>query len=394
MTEQPDPTEALVGFAGLLRAHGVRLTPTEIGHFQAAVGVLPAVDVEHLYWAGRACLAVLPEFVGAYNQDFAHYFLGLACTSSGDERASDEPIPSCGTDQAADQTTTTTGLNTAADSNSDETENQDGSGNAAASVEVLRLMPFNECSEEELGIVTALVRRMRTPPPERPDRRRVRGHRKEAIDLQMTVRRAMKTQADLLFPAWRHHRQSPRRVVMLLDVSRSMAAYSRLLLHFGYALVSTRRGVEVVCFGTRLTRVTGLLRSRRPARSMEAAAMSVLDWNGGTRIADAVGGLRSMRSVRDVLRGAVVVICSDGLETGDASELGQQLYLLRRTCHEIIWVNPLAGDERYQPISNGMQAALPFIDRLMAGDTLAALENVAVALEAPLPVRGCTRSGV
>ena len=227
--------------------------------------------------------------------------------------------------------------------------------------------------------MTALTRRLRARPPELPGRRMVPGRRMEAVDLRATVRLAMKTHADLLLPAWRQHRRRPRRVVILLDVSRSMAPYSRLYLHFGYALVATR-GAEVVCFGTQLTRITRLLRSRQSARAMERAAMSVLDWNGGTRIADAVGGLRSMRSVRGALRGAVVVICSDGLELGDPADLGHQMYLLRRACHKIIWVNPLAGDERYQPIAGGMRAALPWVDRLMPGHTLAGLQDVAAAL--------------
>ena len=119
-----------------------------------------------------------------------------------------------------------------------------------------------------------------------------------------------------------------------------MAVYSRLLLQFGYAVVSAGREAEVVCFGTRLTRVTPFLRSRRSAQALEVAAMAVMDWNGGTRIADAVGGLRDLRTVRGALRGAVVVICSDGLEQGDPSDLGTQMAGLRRMCHEIISGQP------------------------------------------------------
>src|SRR5262249_17296997 len=151
-------------------------------------------------------------------------------------------------------------------------------------------------------------------------------------------------------------------------------------LHFGYAIATSRRDVEVVCFGTQLTRVTGLLRSRQPTRALERTAMSVLDWDGGTRIAEAVGGLRAMRGLRGRVRGAAVVICSDGLERGDPADLGAQMSLLHRTCQEVIWVNPLAGDERYEPLAGGMRAALPWVDRLMPGDTLAALRDVAAVL--------------
>lgn len=258
-------------------------------------------------------------------------------------------------------------------------------GKAASAVEVLRITPFASCTQQELASIAALARRLRAKPPQRPGRRMVPGTHREALDLRATAQLAMKTQADILKPAWRQHQKRPRQVVILLDVSRSMALYSRLFLHFSYALAASRGNVEVVCFGTQLTRITGLLRSRRPAQALERAAMSILDWNGGTRIADAVGGLRSMRGLRAVLRGAVVVICSDGLEQGDPTDLGTQMRLLRRTCNQIIWVNPLAGDERYQPIAGGMRAALPFVDRLMPGDTLAALQDVAAVLSGSKP---------
>jgi uncharacterized protein len=379
----PLSTAAFVGFARLLRERGLRLTPTEIGHFQAAVGLLPAGDLTHMYWAGRVCLAVQPGYVDDYDDVFARYFLGTVpgpAAPQQPEKSRPEPSDTGAPEQPAPRSTATRPLDTAAEPGDEEKSPVEESGETASRLETLRLTPFARCSKDELAIVTALVRRLRTAPPARPDRRLVPGYLKESVDLRATARRAMKTQTDLVLPSWRHRHRQPRRVVMLLDVSRSMAVYSRLLLHFGYALASTRRGVEVVCFGTRVTRITGLLRSRQTARALETAAMGVLDWNGGTRIADAVGSLRSMRSVRGALRGSIVVICSDGLEQGDPQDLGKQMYLLSRACHQIIWVNPLAGDERYRPISGGMQAALPWIDRLMAGDTLAALEQVAVAL--------------
>ena len=235
MTEQLDPTLAFVGFARLPRARGLRLTPTEIGHFQAAVRALPTGDLEHLYWAGRVCLAVLPARVADYNEVFAQYFLGVESTAADDEEITGAPAPVEGPDQARDGSVEMRVSDPAADPDSDETAPEEDAGAAAARIEVLRFTPFAKCSEEELAIVTALVRRMRTPPRERPDRRKAPGYRKEAVDLRTTARRLMKTQADLLLPAWRQRQRRPRRVVMLLDVSRSMEVYSRLLLHFAYA---------------------------------------------------------------------------------------------------------------------------------------------------------------
>lgn len=387
MPEAVGVTAALVGFARLLRDRGLCPSPAEVSRFQAAVGVLRHDGLGDLYWAGRVCLGVPASSAGIYDTAFAEYFLGVRDEAPGNA-STQEGAPYPASNAQFEVSVASPALDAA-----DGSSGQEGlvaetgrAGRAASALESLRITPFAACTPEEQDIVTALTRRLRTQPPERPGRRMAAGHRREVVDLRATARLAMKTQAVLVTPAWRQHRWRPRRVVVLIDVSRSMAPYPRLFLHFSYALVAARTGVEVVCFGTRLTRITGLLRSRQPARALERAAMSVLDWNGGTRIADAVGGLRSMGSVRGALRGATVIICSDGLEQGDPADLGDQMYLLSRTCGEVIWVNPLAGDERYQPIAGGMRMALPWVNRLMPGDTLAALEDVAAALaNEPLP---------
>ena len=378
-------TAALAGFARLLRERGIRLSPAEVSRLQAAVGTLPP-GIGHLYWAGRVCLGVPPGSADVYDAAFAQYFLGRP--GPLDEPAADvrESKASAGLGPA-DLPRPPAPLDVALepDGQGSESGRAERSGSTASSAETLRITPFAQCTHQELVTLAELVRRLRTQPPQRPGRRMGPGTHRETIDLRTTARLAMKTQAEVLMPAWRQHRMRPRPVVLLLDVSRSMAVYSRLFLHFGYALAASRRDVEVVCFGTQLTRVTGLLRSRRSARALERAAMSVLDWDGGTRIAEAVAGLRSMRSLRGRLRGAVVVICSDGLERGDPADLGVQMSLLRRTCHQVIWVNPLAGDERYEPLAGGMRVAMPWVDRLMPGDTLAALRDVAAVLSGGTP---------
>jgi uncharacterized protein len=378
-------TAALVGFARLLRERGIRLSPAEVTRLQAAVGVLPPDNIGHLYWAGRVCLGVPAGSAGIYDAVFAQYFLGLPGSKAEPTAGADEGTSTIG--DPANSPPTPRPLDVAAEPNGQENQpaSAENVGNAASAVEVLRVTPFAACTQPELATIAALARRLRAKPPQRPGRRMVPGTHREALDLRATAQLAMKTQADILQPAWKQHQKRPRQVVVLLDVSRSMALYSRIFLHFSYALTASRGNVEVICFGTQLTRITGLLRSRRPGQALERAAMAVLDWNGGTRIADAVGGLRSMRGLRSTLRGAVVVICSDGLEHGDPTDLGTQMSLLHRTCNQIIWVNPLAGDARYQPIAGGMRAALPWVDQLMPGDTLAALQDVAAVLSGSKP---------
>jgi len=369
-------TAALVGFVRQLREKGLRTSPDAAGRLRAAVGVLPPGDLVALYWAGRSCLGVRPDSAQVYDTVFADYFLGIATRPAPTDQRLDTPAVS-GDGQRLPMAGMPLDVADEQDGQDDGPDGAEKAGRAASAAEVLRITPFAACSADELAVLISLTRRLRSRLPRRPSRRWQQGYRREALDLRATARLAMRTQAEVLEPAWRQRRRKPRRVVMLLDVSRSMAPYSRLYLHFGYALASACADAEVVCFGTRPTRITGLLRSRGSAGSLERAAMSVLDWNGGTRIAEAVAALRSMPAVSAALRGAVVVIFSDGLELGDPADLGRQMWLLRRTCHRIIWVNPLAGDERYQPLAGGMQAALPYTDQFMSGHTLAALEELA-----------------
>lgn len=375
---------ALVGFSRLLRQRGLAPSPAQVATYQAAVARLGG-GLDDLYWAGRICLGVTGPSRARYDEAFAEFFLGRAPMPPADVR----PEPPADDDGVSQPDTTSRVQRTPLDIGSDEQVDGDGeespaeqTGESASLLERLRVTPFAECDREELDIVIALVRRLREQQPTMPSRRTRPGTRGRKLDMRATTRLAMRTQADLILPSWRTSRRQWRPVVVLLDVSRSMAPYSRLLLHFAHAVVTSGRTVEVVCFGTRVTRVTPLLRSRRSARALEDAAMAVLDWNGGTRIADAVAGLRTLKGVRAKLRSAVVVICSDGLEQGDATDLGRQMGLLRRGCHLVLWVNPLAGDPRYEPTAQGMHAALPHVDRLLAGDTLAALEEVADALAA------------
>ena len=154
------------------------------------------------------------------------------------------------------------------------------------------------------------------------------------------------------------------------------------MLQFGYAAMAAGRRVEVFCFGTRLTRVTRTLREKDPDRAMREIGKLVEDWEGGTRIGDSLKALLDGWSQRAALRGAVVVLCSDGLERGDPALLRAQMARLRRLAHRVVWANPLKGSPRYEPLARGMAAALPSVDVFLSGHNLESLETLAVALGA------------
>jgi uncharacterized protein with von Willebrand factor type A (vWA) domain len=166
-------------------------------------------------------------------------------------------------------------------------------------------------------------------------------------------------------------------VIFILDVSGSMASYSRGLLVFAHAALRTGGNWESFCFGTRLTRVTRALSRSDPDVALARAADEVQDWDGGTRIGDSLKQFLDRYGHGGMARGAIVVICSDGLDIGDPELLAEQMRRLTRLAHRLIWLNPLSEQAGYQPIARGMSAALPFVDTFASGHSWASLEALA-----------------
>jgi uncharacterized protein with von Willebrand factor type A (vWA) domain len=219
------------------------------------------------------------------------------------------------------------------------------------------------------------MQRLRLNVPERRTRRREPARRGDP-DLRRTLRRSFRTGGEPVERAWRARRRRRRRLVLLLDVSGSMADYSRALVLFARAALQADTRWEAFCFGTRLTRVTRALAVPDPKEALRRAADEVVDWNGGTRIGDAVRALTRT----NVVRGAVVVICSDGLDVGEPEVLTSEMARLGRLAHRVIWLNPLKEDPAYEPLARGMRAALPHVDVFLSGHNLASLEEVGAAL--------------
>ena len=178
--------------------------------------------------------------------------------------------------------------------------------------------------------------------------------------------------------AFTQRKEKLRSLVLILDVSGSMADYSRNLLQFAYSARRANAKVDVFCFGTRLSRITRALNRRNPDEAMRMAGESVLDWDGGTRIGDSLKQFTREARRSRLGRGAIVVICSDGLDRGEPQALAESMESLSRIAHRVIWVNPHRGDaEEYVPTSIGMIIADPYIDEVHSGHNLASLERLA-----------------
>jgi len=253
-------------------------------------------------------------------------------------------------------------------------------GLQASSLEVERTKRFSACSEEELAAVRRMINTMRFEPPKRRTRRYTTDPAGGVLDIRRMARDAMnlKDVAPALLRMGRKAKQRP--LVLLLDISGSMADHSRNLLQFAYSMKRATQKVEVFCFGTRLTRITPLLNRRSPDAAMKLAAEKVVDWDGGTRIGDSVDTFVKDFGRRGMSRGATVIICSDGLDRGDPATLAESMVKLERLCHQIVWVNPLHDEMSGMPPTLAMAVAGPHIDEIASGHNLASLESLAARL--------------
>lgn len=373
MNEGEELFGSLIRFGQHLRTHGFAVGPGRILAFCRAAAELDPTDPVDLYWAGRLTLVDDHRRYAEYDRAFAEWFSRSEQQPS--ERAGEFVFGGWDDDASplGTQTVATTQEVAVVDPSDD---GASSSGPTASDDEVLREKRFDHWTEEDLHRLNRMVAGIVLNLPKRVVRRTRPGMRGR-IDLRRTVRRSLRSDGEPFHRAFRRRRIKPRRMVLILDISGSMAGFSRPLLHFAYATHRAAHEVEVFCFGTRLTRITPQLRWRDPNRSISEAASRVMDWESGTRIGESLNEYVRRYGPDSRNRGSVVLICSDGLERGDPEVLGKAMARLSRQAHRVIWVNPLMGDPRFRPLTRGLIASLPHIDSMVAGHNLAALDQMA-----------------
>ena len=240
--------------------------------------------------------------------------------------------------------------------------------------ELLRHRDFRDLTWEEEQQVRRLLRQSPWRVAERRTRR-LSPSRRGAVDLRRTLRRSAREGGEALRIARSRPRPKRRPVVLLCDVSGSMDKVSRQLLVFAHA-IGRRERVETFVFSTRLTRITHLLRRRDIDEALAHTTQQVHDLGGGTRIGDALRRFNRDHARRVLGHGAVVIVLSDGWDRGDVDVLAAEMVRLRRSCHRLIWLNPLLGAETYRPDARGMAAALPHVDDFLAAHSVAALDEL------------------
>ncbi|MCA2188918.1 vWA domain-containing protein [Nonomuraea cavernae] len=345
----------VTGFATTLRAAGVGADHERAQNLLKALGHLDVTSQADFYWAGRLTLCATPDDLPRYDRCFEAYFGGRRVT-------------------AGPASTTTVTRHTA--TGDGEQDDEGAAAPATASrTELLRHRDVARLTESERAEVHRMLSMLKNGRARRRSRRFEASHRGE-MDQRRTIREALR-KGEVARLLRRAHTTRPRRVVLFVDVSGSMAAYSETLLRYAHALVrSEPRATRVYSVGTRLTSITAELRHRDPGTALNEVSRTIPDWSGGTRLGEELREYLSRHSAR----GAIVVIASDGWERGDPELLGTQLARLSRQAYRVIWVNPHKGYEDYQPLTGGMRAALPYLDDLVAGHSLAAYAELSERL--------------
>ncbi|MEU7057128.1 VWA domain-containing protein [Streptomyces sp. NPDC046197] len=373
----PGADAALLGFARALRAAGVGASADRVHAFLRAVDSLRPEARADVYWAGRLTLCGDRDDLARYERVFAAYF-GTGGSAVPRTRTPSLPRLRLVAREAP------AGARTGAP---DEDRQGPPTASLASSAEVLRhrdaaeLDPVERAQVRRLLAAFALRGQLRRTARRRPARR-------GAVDPHRTVRELLRRGGE---PALlrRHARaRRPRRVVLLVDVSGSMAPYADALLRFAHAATRGRR-TEVFTIGTRLTRVTRELSHRDPDLAMAAVAEAVPDWRGGTRLGELLREFLDRWGQRGMARGAVVVVLSDGWERGDPRLLADQMRRLQRLAHRVVWANPRKARPGYAPLAAGMAAALPSVDAFVEGHSLAALERLAAVVQGADATAAC-----
>jgi uncharacterized protein len=362
----------LARFGRELRTEGMAVGSGDIIGYCAAMTELDPADLVDLYWAGRCVLVSKRDDIEVYDRVFRRFFLGENDPVADVLRLNAD---------AASQVSQSALVIPATDPGQDEPGEETQLGLMASEAETLRHKAFAACTPDELAAVRRIMTRIRLTPPRRRTRRTAPARRGSAIDMRRMVRQSMRTHGEPAELYWRDRKVRLRPLILILDVSGSMADYSRSLLQFAYSAKRAAARVEVFCFGTRLTRITRELDHRRPDEALASAARTVFDWEGGTRIGACIDSFVRQWGRRGLCRGGIVVICSDGLDRGDPGLLAAAMERLARLSHRIVWLNPHKGsDQAFRPSTLGMMVAAPYVDLLLSGHDLSSLEEFAALL--------------
>ena len=359
----------IVEFCRVLRERDLLVTPSEVVDALRTVEAIDLVDRTEMKLALRTVLTARHDDLPVFDVTFDEFWRVRPAEGGDDHFTSRDPnARGSGQEQP---------LAAREPSGPEQVTAEPPEGSEArrySPVEVLARQNFSAFQPDQLAEITrAILLIARRLALQRSRRYRAAPHGAH-IDLRRTLRRNIKYGGTVLELARRSRKPRKPRIVLLCDVSRSMETYTTFLLQFIYALQNTLGKVESFVFSTRLSRVTEYFKIGDIHAALDAIAREVPDWAGGTRIGDSLSTFNRRWALRVVDRHTIVVILSDGLDSGEAGVLGAQVELIERRAARVIWLNPLLGDARYRPVARTMQAALRYVDVFASAHNLESLQ--------------------
>ena len=366
--------ENMLSLIHLLRRAGIQISSSQVMDFMRALSLVKIGERDQVYHAARCILVSRYEHLRLFETLFnAFWKAPVEAPRSSGQRAPRAPRH----DQER-QPVLVTYMARKALPTDPELDVADKAG-SYSELEILQRKDFSQMSSEELDAIKRLVADMRWKACFRRTRRKIANPAGHTLHMRRVMASAVRHGGVPVNLAWQSCKIKPRPLVLIADISGSMEKYSRLVLQFAYSISHSLKNVECFLFGTRLTRVTTQLKLKNIDRAVSDAAREVLDWSGGTRIGESLAAFNHQWSAR-LGRGAIVLIVSDGWERGDVEALRTQVRYLQLRCHRLVWLNPLIGKSHYQPLVEGMAAALQYVDDFMPIHNLQSLSTLATHL--------------
>lgn len=347
----------LVEFVQRLRALGIPIGVDQAVSFAESFAWIQPLHRSEVYHAARATLVNRHEYLELFDRAFAEFWEPLR-ESVRPQKAPQAPRHR---PEQFRRSTLVSFMAEKAKRESKEIEVTDRT-ETATEVEWLQRKDFATMSDDELRALRESMTGLRWDFSQRLSHRLIKSRRGRMVDHRDTLRRAAKLGGVVVELRRRDRKEKPRPLIVIADVSGSMELYSRIVLQFFHGLSHQLPGTEAFVFGTRLTRVTDAFALRNVDIALDAVSSEVVDFAGGTRIAESLHSFRRLWGPKLLRRGAVVLVISDGCETGDVGHLKREVQALQRSCYRLIWLNPRLGQHRYEPKVRGMAAALPYVD--------------------------------
>ena len=347
----------LVEFVHRLRAVGLPIGVDQAVSFAQSFAWIQPLVRDEVYYAARATLVNRHEYLELFDRVFTEFWEAKRVVA----QVRKAPRTPRHRPEEHQRSTLVSFMAEEARRQDKEIEVTDRT-ETATEVEWLQRKDFATMTEDELRAIRQALSGLRWDFSRRRTHRLVRSARGRMIDHRETLRRAARLGGKVFVLPRRERKEKTRPLVLIADISGSMELYSRIVLQFFHGLSQQLRGTEAFVFGTRLTRITGAFELRNLDAALDAVSAEVVDFAGGTRIAESLHCFRRVWGPGLLRRGAVVIVISDGCETGDVDHLKREVQALQRSCYRLIWLNPRLGQRRYQPKVRGMAAVLPYLD--------------------------------